>query len=740
MRVLLLFRGAPGCGKSTFIKENNLERYTLSADELRKMYRNPVLDSDGEECISQRNEKIVWNTLFQMLENRMQHGDFTVIDATNSKTAEMSRYKKLAELYRYRIYCIDMTDVPIDVAKERNNGRIAEKRVPEDVIDKMYARFSSQNIPAGIKVIKPNELDTIWYKPIDLSKYNKIHVIGDTHGCHAVLQEYLDNSNGLKDDEYYIFTGDYIDRGLENAAVLKFLFNIINKPNVSCIEGNHERWLYAYGNDLSIKSDEFKRHTIPQLEEAKITKKEVRVFYRRLVQCVYFTYHDKTFIVTHGGLSNLPENLTLVPTSQMIRGVGQYEEMLKVNQNFIANTEDNVYQIHGHRNIEAVPVKSTERTYNLEGGVESGKYLRAVQITKDNIETFEIKNNVYRYTPKEVQNEEKPINDVSKLVEEMRNSKYIKEKKYGNISSFNFTHKAFNNKVWNEITCKARGFYIDTNKNEVAARSYDKFYNINERPETELLYLQNNLVFPVTAYVKENGFLGIISWNKEKNDLLIATKSSIEGAHVDYMRNVLYEVYSKETIEKMKEYLKNNNVSFIFECCDKINDPHIIDYDKNELFLLDIVENSIEFKKKDYNELKNISNSIGLKAKEKAYVISNWTQFFNWYNKIIKEGYMYNNRNIEGFVIEDSNNYMVKIKLHYYKFWKKLRGVFQTYMKYGHYRNTGCLLSTLDNEFLLYVKELYDGLEKEDRRKITEEYGNNICEIRRKFYEWKKEK
>lgn len=37
MRTLLLFRGAPGCGKSTYIKEHDLEKYTLSADTIRLM-------------------------------------------------------------------------------------------------------------------------------------------------------------------------------------------------------------------------------------------------------------------------------------------------------------------------------------------------------------------------------------------------------------------------------------------------------------------------------------------------------------------------------------------------------------------------------------------------------------------------------------------------------------------------------------------------------------------------------
>ena len=121
MRVLLLFRGAPGCGKSTFIEKNNLKPYTLSADDIRLLYSSPILFSDGKYGISQENDCKVWNTLFNILENRMQQGEFTVIDATNSKTIEMKRYKELANTYRYRIFCIDMTDIPIETVKKQKN-------------------------------------------------------------------------------------------------------------------------------------------------------------------------------------------------------------------------------------------------------------------------------------------------------------------------------------------------------------------------------------------------------------------------------------------------------------------------------------------------------------------------------------------------------------------------------------------------------------------------------------------
>ena len=223
MRILVLLRAAPGAGKSTFIREQGLSQYALCADDIRLMASSPELKPDGTYQISQKNDKTVWKILFELLEKRMQRGEFTVIDATNSKTSEMNQYKKLADQYRYRIYLVDMTDIPIETCKERNANRFPEyKRVPDYVIDKMYARFETQGVPSGIKVIKPDELqDILDYRPIVLDDYEKIHVIGDVHGCATALKEYL--KDGIKYDECYIFTGDYTDRGIENDKVLELL-------------------------------------------------------------------------------------------------------------------------------------------------------------------------------------------------------------------------------------------------------------------------------------------------------------------------------------------------------------------------------------------------------------------------------------------------------------------------------------------------------------------------------------
>ena len=225
MRTLLLLRGAPGCGKSTFIKKNELDIYTIEPDRIRLLFQSPVMGVDGTFSISQKNDKDVWKMVFDLLERRMQKGCFTVLDATNSKTADMNKYKILSDKYKYRVFCVDFTDVPIEDVKRQNKKREEFRRVPERVITDFYERFKVHKVPSGIEVIKPSQLDKIWFNSIDLSQYKKIVHIGDIHGCYTVLQSFI-TKESLEEDTFYIFLGDYIDRGTENSQVVKFILEI----------------------------------------------------------------------------------------------------------------------------------------------------------------------------------------------------------------------------------------------------------------------------------------------------------------------------------------------------------------------------------------------------------------------------------------------------------------------------------------------------------------------------------
>jgi len=707
LRILTLFRGAPASGKSTFIKNNNLEQYALSADDIRLLLQSPIMNADGGYGISQKNDKKVWELLFDILEQRMIRGEFVVVDATNSKTVELNRYKSMAETYRYRIICIDMTDVPIEVCKERNKNRKPDyKVVPDYVIDNMYTRFESQKIPSGVKAVKPEEFwSTITYSPLDFSEYKKIHHIGDLHGCNTVLQEYLQGE--LKDDELYLFLGDYIDRGIENVELLNYLFSIMDKPNVAFLQGNHERHLWDYSNDMLSKSKEFEQVTKRELNKSQIDKKKLRIFYRKLRQLTYYTYHDKTVVVTHGGISTIPERFEFLATEQLIKGVGEYKDTEVINTQFLNSTPENYYQIHGHRNVSDIPIQVNKKCYCLEGRVEFGGHLRIVTLDNEGFKTREVKNNTFRVIKEEIPiKSEEVIESNMDIISKLRGNRYIRESKFGHISSFNFTKDAFYKKIWDDQTTKARGLFFNTDNGEIVIRSYNKFFNINERENTKLDNLKNVFQFPVTAWVKYNGFLGLVGYDSSLDKLLISSKSNPNSEFAGYFRDIFNNILTEEQQFEIKEYLKEQKSTLVFEVVDPTNDPHMIKYNFPHLTLLEIVENNIdEPKRKSYEELQLFSNKYNLPLKVKAKVLDNWREFYQWYEEVTADDYKYKGQYIEGFVLEDSVGFMTKVKLRYYGFWKHMRSVKDDVYKSGYTKYTSSLTTPLANEFYGWLRQ-----------------------------------
>lgn len=245
--------------------------------------------------------------------------------------------------------------------------------------------------------------------------------------------------------------------------------------------------------------------------------------------------------------------------------------------------------------------------------------------------------------------------------------------------------------------------------------------------------LEYRLKFPVTAYVKENGFLGIVSYNDEDNSLFITTKSSPEGDFAKWLKEMFYEKYSAETIENIKKFSKEKNASFVFECVDIKNDPHVIDYDESNLYLLDIVRNDMNFKKVDYEQVKNFAEANGMTCKEKAIEIATWQEFYDWYYEVVSEEYKYNGRDIEGFVIEDSNGFMVKLKLAYYNFWKFMRGISHEVIRRGYAdrKRLSGLLTPLANSYYGWIRDLRATYDKESAAEIP----TDIVTLRKMFYE-----
>lgn len=256
-------------------------------------------------------------------------------------------------------------------------------------------------------------------------------------------------------------------------------------------------------------------------------------------------------------------------------------------------------------------------------------------------------------------------------VDMLRNSSLVREKHLANgISSFNFSNKCFFNQAWDSINVKARGLFVKDNK--VVARSYNKFFNIGERPETEMDSLRKNLVFPVCAYVKSNGFLAMISADPTEDcKLFIASKSTNEGDFAGYIRDVLDKTLTAAQQADFADYLRKNSCTAVFECIDPIHDPHIVEYTHPHLVLLDLVYNDFNYSHAGHYTLIDVAGHFGFYCKILSKVIANWQEFETFIDKWAARA------NIEGFVFEDADGFMVKYKTPWYKNWKQVRGVLQ---------------------------------------------------------------
>ena len=856
MRYLFVLRGAPASGKSTWIKENELEPYTISTDSLRLMYQSPVTTVEGDRKISQNNDKEVWNLLMELLERRMENGELVVIDATHYKSSLINRYKDLVSKYRYRVYVVDFSNVSEEELKRRNATR-GFRKVPDEVIEKMVVALADTNeVKKQYKIVSPEEAITLINSPLepfDANEYEKVVIFGDIHGCYDPLKEYFDK-NPFNENYNYIFCGDYLDRGTQNKEVLEFLISLKDKKNCVFLEGNHETWLRKYsqkdydmdeyerrpllcdyddiyitklisqlkdrkiklekdnkklkneqeelskllrevretqdtydvfykfekvyvperqqeinreisdnecelntitqfrailgheennttqamerirdwyrshkGVELSfdvtnilekkynveskrkqnpIRSLEFIKRTYPQIKD--IDKTEIRRFCDRLAQMSYFTFNGHCYLVTHGGVPCMPTMKT--QTIELIKGVGKYEDHDKIDKQFNENEEKNktwTVQIHGHRNVMRVPVVTNQNmTFNLEGQVEFGGHLRVLELgdfPNGHWNIIEIKNEVYDI-PEVKEEEEK--SDIE-LLREMYDSKWVQVKNLkDNVISFNFTRDAFEKGKWDTITCHARGLFVDKTDGHVVGRSYSKFFNYKQHETTEPAYMKEHIKWPLIGYKKENGFLGIVS--KDKNGVHFFTKSSDEGDYVNWFIGVLCDNYGikvgdytyseaynefektggfdcnedlkfefDEAIialeDKLNPLLKEG-YSYVFECVDKYNDPHIIKYDTNKIILLEVFKNQLKEEHVSYDELFNISCDLQVHLKKKELEFNNWEEFEQWKDKF-RQGTTQWDCKHEGYVFEDQNGYRVKFKSSFYNFWKQMRAL-----------------------------------------------------------------
>lgn len=730
MRKLLLTRGACGCGKSTFLREQGLEAYTLQPDTLRLAFGGPMYDASGHLQISQSNDRAVWKLLLDLLEKRMRQGELVVVDATHANPRSFRNYYDLARKYRYQTVVIDFSDVALETCLARNEGRESYKYVPPREMRRIFDMLQNSRVPDWAKVIKPEEVqDFLTIEPTDASQYKQIHHIGDIQGCYDPLIKYFD-IYGIKDDELYIFTGDLLDRGPQNAQVLEWALENYQRPNFIFIEGNHDVHLRTWTSGGAVRSREFTLRTQPQLEAAGISTKKVHGLLYKMREMFYYRFHDKTVLVSHGGLSTLPTQLALVSSQQFIKGAGLYEEVDQSDATFDQTTDANTYQVHGHRNPLDTPMFASQRCFNLEGKVEFGGHLRAVSLGPDGFYDRSIDSQIDA-THDIVENvgtlRAENGDSVADLIASMRASKDIYEKPQpdSHISSFNFKRDVFFNQRWNDLNVHARGLFINTEREVIVARAYEKFFNIGERPETHIDKLAGAFRYPAKVWIKENGYLGMVGFDPESTELIFASKSSTTSDFASWLKQQFDTLVTDEKARgDIRRYLADGGKTLVFEVIEPVNDPHIVTYAGAKLVLLDIVYNKPAFQVVGDDKRQQIADQIGCAVKQQAASFANGDELHTWLKAVNDFHYKEGDAHIEGFVLQDSKDYMVKVKLPWYGFWRQMRTQLERLQQ-----GKKAQLAALDINNAL-GQEFLDFLTQKEQSALQDK---SIVELRREF-------
>jgi tRNA splicing ligase len=120
--------------------------------------------------------------------------------------------------------------------------------------------------------------------------------------------------------------------------------------------------------------------------------------------------------------------------------------------------------------------------------------------------------------------------------------------------------------------------------------------------------------------------------------------------------------------------LKDRDISAVFEVIIPDFDPHIIKYETANIVLLDLVRNNLtKFIRLDKDERDSFCAQYNFTNKTLHATLNSWEEFKEWHTKITDPEFAIGSQHVEGFVIEDANQFMVKLKLSYYRMWKQAR-------------------------------------------------------------------
>ena len=150
MKRIILTKGLPGCGKTTWAKQFIAEQ-TAKGEIWKRVNKDDLRSMLDFSKWSRENEKFVLEARDLIIDMAMLEGVNLIIDDTNFSPKHESKIRELAKDSPYEVEIKDFTDVPVEECIKRDLARPTS--VGEAVIRKMYNQYLKPK--AGVIPVDP---------------------------------------------------------------------------------------------------------------------------------------------------------------------------------------------------------------------------------------------------------------------------------------------------------------------------------------------------------------------------------------------------------------------------------------------------------------------------------------------------------------------------------------------------------------------------------------------------------
>jgi predicted kinase len=149
MTRLLITRGLPASGKTTFARKLQPRVVRVNRDDLRRMLH-------AQRLYTQWAEGQVTRVQRAAVEALLRAGSDVIVDDTNLRPRTVREWAEMAARFGASFEVHDFTDVPLQECLRRDADRPEDVRVGEEPIRRMHERYlAGKNLPLPVPFVDP---------------------------------------------------------------------------------------------------------------------------------------------------------------------------------------------------------------------------------------------------------------------------------------------------------------------------------------------------------------------------------------------------------------------------------------------------------------------------------------------------------------------------------------------------------------------------------------------------------